>query len=147
MAGNTSPIFPLRPINSIDATETNTSPMGVLLTTGTNTYDGTAGVVAFTFDAAEGGEIPLLRFKARGANVATVARVYINNGGAAGTAGNNSLITEVDLPITVASATVSTPDINAVLGIRANAGDRILVHLATTVAAGWQVTPINGVRF
>lgn len=73
MAANTSPIFSA--LADIQG--------GDVLTTAAADYtgQGIANAVVFTSNATNGGYVQRLRFKALGANnVASVARVYINNG-------------------------------------------------------------------
>lgn len=73
MAANTSPIF----------SKLGKMGQSMLLTTASANYTGTSiyDKEVFASDATNGGFIQKLRFKARGANVATVARIYINRGG------------------------------------------------------------------
>ena len=72
MAANTAPIF-----SKLGAIEG-----GGVLTTAAADYTGVSINNQFVFDADEvnGSFIQRLRFKALGTNVATVARIYINNG-------------------------------------------------------------------
>jgi hypothetical protein len=116
------------------------------ITAAQNTYDGTGAndTLVFTADAANGGFVQRLRFKAKGTNVATVARIYINNGSTNGTAANNSFYGEISLPATTASATAATPDVDYAMNIALPLGYRIYVGLGTAVAAGWTVTTIAG---
>ena len=101
--------------------------------------------VSLVFTAgAEGSYIERLRFKAGGTNVATVARIYINNGSANTTAANNVFYGEATLPATTASATVATAEIDYMMNLAIPASFRIYVGLATAVAAGWVVTPVAG---
>lgn len=55
----------------------------MLLTTAAADYNGVSiyNREIFSADATNGGYLQRLRFKARGTNVASVARIYINNGG------------------------------------------------------------------
>lgn len=72
MAANTSPIYSA--VGDIQG--------GDVVITQAQDYTGTGtnNVVVFTADEVNGGYIQRLRFKAIGTNIATVARVYINNG-------------------------------------------------------------------
>jgi hypothetical protein len=74
MAANTAPIFTR--LGDIGQSMT-------LLTAATTDYTGVSPYVreVYSTDPTNGGFIQKLRFKAKGANVATVARVYINRGG------------------------------------------------------------------
>lgn len=116
------------------------------ITSAQNTYDGAGAndTLVFTADATNGSFVQRLRFKAKGTNVATVARVYINNGSTNGTASNNTFFGEISLPATTASATAATPDIDYPLNIPLPPGFRIYVGLGTAVAAGWVVSTAAG---
>jgi hypothetical protein len=57
---------------------------------------------------------------------------------------NTTLMGEVSLPATTASATAATVDIDYPLNVALPPGARILVGLGTAVAAGWAVTCIGG---
>ena len=143
MAKNITPVYSLDARFSTDGTAANTSPVGVTLTTAANDYTGiaAANAVVFTADAVEGGYVQRLRLRALGTNVATVLRIYINNGGVATTAANNTYIDEIALPATTASAVALTgPSLARILNLRLPLGFRIVVGLATAVAAGWKVT-------
>jgi hypothetical protein len=84
-----------------------------------------------------------LRFKPLGTNVATVARIYLNNGATNTTAGNNELIGEVSLPATTASSVAATVEVPWYWGELLNTGWCLYVGLGTTVAAGWRVTKMD----
>lgn len=142
MPGNTEPIFSKVGDVSKDAS----TGMAPTLTTAAADYDGTGAnnALCFTADSVNGGFIQRLRFKAKGTNVASLARIFINNGSTNGTAGNNSFFDEIALPATTASNTSQTAPVDLILNIALNPGFRIYVGLATTVAAGWVVTPVAG---
>jgi len=120
--------------------------MNQLITAAANDYTGIDADVSlvFTADATNGSFIQRLRFKAGGTNVATVARIYINNGSTPGTATNNMFYGEVSLPATTAIATAATVDIDYPMMFALPPSFRIYVGLATAVSAGWVVTPIAG---
>ena len=133
MAANTSPIFSLTPKHTWGT-----------LTTGTNTYDGTSGTTLICTAGADGAFVKEVHMASAGTNIATVVRFFINNGGTTGTAANNSFIYQQSLHSTTASATISTPGVIIPLNFVLPATFRIYAVLATTVAAGWQVTCISG---
>ncbi|SRR6266568_629441 len=137
---NNSPIFS----KAGDVSSNNGTGMAPTLTTGSNTYDGTNGNAALVYTSGAGGFIQRLRFKAIGTNVATVARIFLNNGSSAGTATNNSFYGEISLPATTASAVAATIEEDYIMNIAIPTGFRIYALLATTVAAGWVVTPVAG---
>lgn len=72
MAANTSPIYSAK--GDIQG--------GDILTTGGATYTGQAvyDAVVFSADITNGGYVQRIRFKPVGINIATVARIYYNNG-------------------------------------------------------------------
>lgn len=142
MPANTTPIFTVTPNLSADGT----TGMGSTLATAANDFTGAGANNALVFTAgANGSYIRRLHFKAIGTNIQTVARIFINNGSTNGTAANNRFYDDVQLPATTSSATAPTgPGIDFVMEFPLEAGWRIYVGLATTVAAGWVVTPIAG---
>jgi hypothetical protein len=134
MPANTQPIFPLTP-----------NVAWVVLTTANTAVDGT-GTVGTVFTAgADGARVDYLKLRARGTNVASVLRVFLNNGSANTTAANNSLVAEYALPATTASAAAECGnDIVIPLNMTIPAGWKTNVTLGTAVAAGWQVTGFGG---
>lgn len=147
MPANTQPIYSIKGLVSSDGTATTSSAMAPTFTTAANDYTGataTHNKVVFTADATNGSYVQKLRFKAIGTNTASVARIFINNGGAATTAANNSFYGEVSLPATTAIATAATAEVEYPLALALPPGFRIVVGLATTVAAGWVCTGIGG---
>lgn len=134
MPANTAPIFPLTPqVNWTTLTTANTAT------------DGT-GTVATIFTAGtDGGRVDYLRCCARGTNVGTVLRVFINNGSTNATAANNTLIHEQVLPSTTASNVVEAGgEFDIPLNISIPNGYKINVAIGTVVSAGWAVTAIGG---
>lgn len=132
MAANVKPIFGLVP---------NVGPLNVLVKTADNVYDGNGANTATVFTAGSNGAyVERVRFRAAGTNVATVVRVWLNNGGAYTTASNNELWDELTLPITTASAVAATVLQEIAIGIAIPAGYRFAVGLGTTVAAGYYCT-------
>lgn len=143
MAANTSPIYSIKGDQSTDDGTT----MPSTFTTAAADYTGataTHNKLVFTADSTSGGFIQRLRFKAIGTNVASVARVFINNGSTNGTAANNTFYGEVSLPATTANASAATVEIDYPMNFALKAGFRIYVGLGTTVAAGWVCTAIGG---
>ena len=111
--------------------------------------DGTGTVVTvFTADATNGGRVERLRIRALGTNVATVLRVFINNGSTNTTAANNSLYEEITLPSTTLSETAQLTNREIVFndgnGLVLPPGYNINVTLGTAVSAGYQVTAVGG---
>ena len=120
--------------------------MNQLITLAANDYTG-AGAnnsLVFTADATNGSFVQRLRFKAGGTNVASVMRIFINNGTTVGTAANNVFYGEISLPATTAIATAATVELDYPLGFALPAAFRIYVGLGTAVAAGWVCTAVAG---
>lgn len=134
MPANTSPIFPEIPVSS-----------WCTLTAANTAMDGT-GTVGLAFVAgADGARVDEIVCKALGSNVATVARVYVNNGTTNTVAANNSLIAEIALPATTAASDAKV-SAEHVLPINRSlpAGYKINIVIGTAVAAGWQFTTAGG---
>ena len=142
MAGNTNPIFSR--VGSISTN--NGTGMGQLITLAAADYTGISAnnTLIWTADATNGSFIQRIRAKAGGTNVASVARVYINNGSTNTTAANNAFYGEFTLPATVAIATAATIDEDYALKFAIDPGCRIYIGLGTAVAAGWIFTGVAG---
>lgn len=114
------------------------------------TTDLTSGTIylAFSADTTEGGYVQRIRFKPNNAsgtnNVATVARVWLNNGSTTATAANNVFIDEISLPATTGSATAALPVYELPLNFAMPPGYAIYVTLGTGVAGGYRATVIGG---
>jgi hypothetical protein len=136
MAANTNPIFTLAPDIQWGA-----SP----LTTANTAKDGTGTVLTvFAADATNGGFVSRIRFRSAGTNVATVVRVFINNGSTNATAANNILWDEVTLAATTLSEVGALQTYELALNFALPAGYKLNVTNGTTVAAGYYVSVIGG---
>jgi len=136
MAANTAPIFSL--LGDIQWGTT-------LITTFNTAKDGTGTVLTcFTADATNGGFVQRIRFRAAGTNIATVARVFINNGSTNATAANNILFDEITLAATTLSETAALAVYELPLNFALPPGYKLNVTIGTTVAAGYYVTVIGG---
>jgi len=82
--------------------------------------------------------------RAAGTNVATVIRVFINNGGDNAVAANNVLFTEKTLAATTLDEAAAFADNNITLDLWLPRGYRLFVLLGTTVASGYYVTAVAG---
>ncbi len=142
MSGNANPIY----TRVGDMTSDGSTAMTPTLTTAAADYDGTGAnnAVAFTADGTNGGFVSRLRAKAKGTNTASVLRVFINNGSDHTVASNNSFFGEQSLPSTTASNTQGTVDVDYPMNVALPPGFKIYVGLATTVSAGWVITPVAG---
>lgn len=139
MPANTSPIF---------------SKVGdiqwLTLATQQTAMDGTTAALLFTADATNGGRVERIQAKALGSNVASVLRIFVNNGSTSGTPANNTLIAELSLPATTANAAAAInpaalPSANdAVFPLVLPPGFRLYAAIGTTVAAGWAIAAIGG---
>jgi hypothetical protein len=135
MAINTTPIFSRK--GDVQW------PAAALLAANT-AKDGT-GTVATAFTAgADGAFVQKLVARSLGTNVATVLRVFINNGLANTASVNNSLIAEMTLPATTVSEVAAQPPSELALNFALPAGYRLLCTLGTAVAAGHEVTVFGG---
>src|SRR5689334_18924973 len=97
MAANIDPIF------------VGTPNVGwATVVTANTTKDLTAGTNYLVFTAGSNGSyIRHIRIRPAGTNVATVLRIWINNGSTTGTASNNFLYDEITLAATTNSETAS----------------------------------------
>ena len=136
------------------ATALNTSPIytasgdtqwTLSAATANTTKDLTTGTIFTAFTAsATGGYVQRIRFKPLGTNVATVARVFINNGLTNATAANNTYWDDISLPSTTVSETSAQPTFELPLNMALPANYRIFVTLGTAVSAGYHITTIGG---
>jgi len=143
MAANTNPIFPITP--KVEWGK---------LTTANIAKDGTGTVVTLFTAGANGARIDQIKVRALGTNVATVLRLFINNGSTNTTATNNSLVHEVTIAATTLSETAALTD-NDITIIKNTtetvvpvpflpAGYKIQATIGTTIAAGIQITVFGG---
>ena len=145
MAQNTSPIFPLTPVNTwVSGPAANAATPGVTANTTTDLTSGTIYGPIFTGKAVDGSRLDFIKLKALGTNVQTVVRVWINNGSATGTAANNTLYMERTIASTSVSQTIELADITLQLSIRMPPNYRIYATFGTAVAAGFHLTGIGG---
>lgn len=143
MPANTTPIFPKVPKTS----------WGKLTTANTAT-DGTGTTVEVFAAGDEGARIDQIKVRALGTNVATVLRLYINNGSTPTVAANNSLIHETTIAATSISQVAALVDNNITITINSTEtvppiqalppGYKIIASIGTAVAAGLQVTVSGG---
>lgn len=146
MPGNPQPIFSRVGDVSCNVGVVSTANVGQTLTTAAADYTGISlnNKVVYTSDATNGSFIQRIRLKSLGTNAATVARIYMNNGGDQTITNNNILIGEITLPATTATSTTATIDVDYALNMAINPGFMILVGLGTTVSAGWAVSAVGG---
>lgn len=142
MPANTIPIFPISPKVSWGK-----------VTAANIAKDGTGVVVTLITAGANGMKLDAIHVRALGTNVATVLRLFINNGADPTAATNNTLIHEKTIVATTLSevAELLDNDITVVLGAETicpilylPAGFKINMTIGTAVAAGLQVTAFGG---
>jgi hypothetical protein len=135
MPANTAPIFTLLPEilwnNSVTAANTTTD-----LTSGT-IYDVFTG-------GTNGSYVQKIRFRHVGTNVATVVRVWLNNGGVTTTSANNTLFDEITIAANTVSQTAASTNYELPLNFALPPSYRIYVTTGTVLAAGLDVTVIGG---
>lgn len=135
MAGNNSPIF-----SKIAHVEWANG-----ITAANTAKDGTGTVTTvFTADATNGSYLQKIVVRPRGSNVASVLRLFLNNGGVNTTAANNVLVAELSLPATTNSEVAALSGNELPLNIPVPPGYEVLATLGTAVAGGYAVTAIGG---
>ncbi len=144
MPANTAPIFPLTAnITWVSGVAANAATPGV---TANTTFDLTSGTIygpVFTA-GTNGSRLDFLRLRPLGTNIATVVRVWINNGSATGTAANNALFFERTLPASTVSQVAEQLDIVIPLSIALQSTYRIYLTFGTAVAAGFHASVVGG---
>jgi hypothetical protein len=135
MPANTSPIFTLTPdIRWADA-----------ITVANTTKDLTSGTNYLAFSgSANGSFVQRIRFRTLGTNVASVARVWINNGLTTATAANNTLWDEISLPATTVTEVAAQSNYELPLNFALPPNYAIYITLGTAVAAGWDAIVVGG---
>ena len=144
MPANTSPIFPLTAnVTWVSGAAANAATPGV---TANTTFDLTSGTIygpVFT-GSTNGSRLDFLRLRALGTNVATVVRIWINNGSATGTAANNTLFFERTIAASTASQTSEQLDNSIPLNISLPNTYRVYLTFGTAVAAGFHASVVGG---
>lgn len=142
---NTNPIFTGQPDIQWGLQDGNTGATGPLITSNT-AMDGTGSVTTiFTADATNGGFINEVRVRAVGTNSSTSClRLFVNNGSTNATIGNNTLIDEINLPITTASNSASQLPIVIPCNFALPAGFKLNVTIGVSGTGGWKVTAFGG---
>ena len=136
MAANNNPIFTGTP---------DVQWAAAAISAANTAKDGTGTVsTAFTADATNGGFVSKLVARATGTNVATVLRVFVNNGSTNATAGNNVLFTELTLAATTLSEVAALASYEVPLNLALPAGYKINCTIGTAVAAGYALSVVGG---
>jgi len=138
MAANTQPIF----------SNQGFIKWGTPLTAANTAMDGTGTVTTIATGNATGNAagnfIQKIIARPLGTNVASVARIFANNGGVNTTATNNALIAEITLPATTLSNAAAMTGLEFPINFVLPSGNNFNVALGTAVAAGWMFTAIGG---
>lgn len=135
MAGNPTPIF-----SKVADWQWANSVL-----TGNTALDGTGtSYLVFTADATNGGYVKKLRIRHLGANIATVLRVFINNGSTTATASNNVLFDEIGIQANTLSQTSASTVYELPINEALPPGYKIYVTVGTTIATGLGVTAVAG---
>ena len=115
------------------------------ITAANTAKDGTGTVdTVSTAKLVTGSYIQKLIIRPRGTNVASVMRVFINNGLTNVTAANNVLFTEVGLAASTVSEVAALAGYEVPINIAMPPGFKINVTLGTAVAGGFSVTVVGG---
>ena len=133
-APNTSPIFTLTPVNT----------WSCAITTANTAMDGTGTISTIYTAGGAGAYVQRIRVKALGTNVATVVRIFINNGSTPTSAANNTLYGELSLPATTASNSAANPDFEYPMNLILPPSYTLTCCIGTTIVAGVQVIAIGG---
>ena len=133
MSANTQPIFPVAPVVGFGK-----------ITTANIAKDGTGAQVNVLVAGVNGTRVDSLKVRSLGTNVATVVRVFINNGGDSTIATNNTLYKECTIAATTVSEISELIDNVIDMSISIPAGYKINCTIGTSVAAGVQVTCVGG---
>jgi hypothetical protein len=135
MAGNNSPIF-----SKVAHVE-----WAAGITAANTAKDGTGTVdTVFTADATNGSYLQKLIVRPKGTNVASVLRVFLNNGAVNTTASNNVLVAELSLPASTNTEVAALSGNELPLNIPVPPGYRVQVTLGTAVAGGYAVSAFGG---
>ena len=121
------------------------SPAPGLLTTANTAKDGTGTVVPISKAAgASGAFVENIEGYPIGTNVASVLRVFLNNGSTNTTATNNILWEEVSLPATTLTEVAAQTKVVIPVNRAIPAGYILIATIGTTVAAGWRFRAHTG---
>jgi hypothetical protein len=130
MVANTAPIYSVRP--NVDWTPA--------ITAANTAKDGT-GTTTLLFQAgADGSMISHIVAQPYGTNVASLARVFLNNNSSPATAANNSFFVQGGLPATTNSETAEVQSVIIPVGMAIDPNFRLYIVLATSVVSGWAFT-------
>ena len=144
MAQNTSPIFTLTPSVMWGTVDDNSAATAGPIMSANVNMNGTSYVTPCFTAGANGSYLQRLIARPVGTNIATVLRVFLNNGSTNATAANNVLITEASLPASTANAAGALVPVELPLNFAIPAAYVINCTLGTAVAAGYYVCVLGG---
>jgi hypothetical protein len=135
MAANTAPISPITPtplaFNTVHQLTANTA------------MDGTGTVNLIMTAGTNGSRVNRLVVQHLGTNVATVMRIFLNNGSTNATATNNSLVAEATIAANTLSQVAASVPVTIPLNQVMPAGYKLYYTIGTTVASGHAVTAVD----
>src|SRR5690348_2394342 len=130
MSANFFPISPVAPAESWNGTP---------LTAANTAMDGTGTVGTIITAGANGTRVNRLRIVHRGTNVATVMRIFENNGSTNATPANNNLVAEITVAANTLSQVAASVFYDLPLNIVLKPGYKLNYTIGTAVAAGHSV--------
>jgi hypothetical protein len=100
--------------------------------------------LVFEADADNGGYVQYIRIKPNPANntAATVARIWINNGGSLATPANSALFADISIPATTASNSASLVDFTIPINLALPPGYKLYLTLGTAPGGSGEFTAI-----
>ena len=143
MAANTAPIYTITPHIGWGTADGDGGSNGPIKTANT-AMDGTGTTTTIFTAGTNGSYVKKLIARAEGTCIASVLRVFVNNGSASSSSVNNILIAELSLPATTASNNSALQDLELPLEFALPAGYKIIVAIGTSVSAGWAVSVQGG---
>jgi hypothetical protein len=140
MSANTAPIFTLTPhIEWAQGIGTGTANTA---TDGSGTLN--TNIWSIFTATTNGSKVSHIRVKQLGTNVASLIRVFINNGSTNATPANSTLVAEIATPAITISQSANNLDQVYELDEDLPNGYRLLVTVATQVSGGFDVTALGG---
>lgn len=130
MAANTAPISPISSAESWNGTP---------LTSANTATDGTGTVGTIITAGANGCRVPRVRVVHRGTNIATVLRIFENNGSSNATPANNNLIAEETIAANTVSQVAKSIFYDIYLNVVLKPSYKLNYTIGTAVASGHSV--------
>ena len=141
---NVSNVAPARQYARVVTTNALSLGLGVTVTTANTAKDGTGTVVTpYNNTSLADSVCDGIYVAFTGTSVATVLRIFINNGLTNASAGNNSLLKSVSVPANTLSEVAAAPDFFVPLDITLPPGYKINCTIGTSVAAALALTGVG----